>query len=60
MENMIREDTECWIEQEFNDCSTVMEVAYKYAEIRKMIDAMMEARLRILTDKEWWYERTRD
>lgn len=52
MEDMIREDTECWIEQEFDDCSTVMEVAYKYADIRKMVDAMMESRLRTLTDKE--------
>ena len=52
MADMIREDTECWIEEEFNDCSTVMEVVYKYAEIKKMVDEMMESRLRTLTDKE--------
>lgn len=52
MINMIREDTECWIEKEFDDCSTIMEVTYKYAEIKKMVDEIMESRLRALIDKE--------
>jgi len=48
---MIREDTECWVEQEFLDCSTVSEVAYKYTEIRKSVDEMMETRLKTLVEK---------
>lgn len=47
---MMREETKAWIEREFEDCTTIMELTQRYADLRSSIDQLLQNRINEIID----------